>query len=339
MKRVVICALLSAVVALSGCGKEKPMEVSEEVAEADISEAEVTEEVLVEENSEVEASAETQTEEEALPEELDTAAEAASEEGTALVDPTEVPESFTFVDVFGEQYEAILKDDVPRHEYDLNKFVHDGKLVTYEDDKYYSRMGIDVARHQGEIDWDKVKEQGIEFAFIRLGYRGYGSEGTINLDQRFVENIEGAQRAGLDVGVYFFSQAINEDEALEEAQFVIDNLEGYELQLPVVYDPESILDDEARTDNVTGEQFTRNTIAFCNAIKEKGHEPMVYSNMLWEAFEFNMSMLTDLPFWYADYEEKPQTPYNFEFWQYSNEGRIDGIGEAMDLDIQILKKN
>ncbi len=335
MRKIKVCALLLASATLIGCEGEKPevevvetTEVSGEADSTDNEENVLANDFIVGTDSEepTENIKDTEiSEEEAV-------AQYAENDG-------EDAETFTFVDVFGEQYETVLNKDAPRHEYDADKFVIDGRFVSYEDDQYYSRLGIDVARHQGEIDWDKVKAEGAEFAFIRIGYRGYGSAGTINLDQRFVENIEGAQRAGLDVGVYFFSQAINEDEALEEAEFVIENLEGYELQLPVVYDPESILDDEARTDNVSGEQFTRNTIAFCNSIKEKGYEPMVYSNMLWEAFEFDMGKLSDLPFWYADYEEKPQTPYDFQFWQYSNEGRIDGIGEAMDLDIQILRKN
>ena len=115
-------------------------------------------------------------------------------------------------------------------------------------------------------------------------------------------------------------------------------MEGYKLKLPVVYDPESILDDVARTDDVTGEQFTKNTIVFCESIRENGYEPMIYSNMLWEAFEFDLSQLTTIPIWYADYEEFPQTPYHFVFWQYTNEGCVSGIDGNMDLDIQIIKK-
>ena len=242
-----------------------------------------------------------------------------------------------FVDVFGEHYETTIKPDVPKHDYLNDGFIRDGYKLTYEDDNYTSRLGIDVSRHQGKINWEKVKAQGVEFAFLRIGYRGYGSEGKICLDQRFYENIKGAQDEGIDVGVYFFSQAISEEEALEEAKFVIDALDGYTLQLPVVYDPESILDDVARTDDVTGEQFTKNTIVFCDSIKENGYEPMIYSNMLWEAFEFDLSQLTEIPIWYADYEEFPQTPYHFVFWQYTNEGRISGIDGNMDLDIQIIR--
>ena len=261
--------------------------------------------------------------------------EQAEEESTSEQETETV--TLDFVDVFGEHYETTIKPDVPKHDYLNDGFIRDGYKLTYEDDNYTSRLGIDVSRHQGKINWEKVKAQGVEFAFLRIGYRGYGSEGKICLDQRFYENIKGAQDEGIDVGVYFFSQAISEEEALEEAKFVIDALDGYTLQLPVVYDPESILDDVARTDDVTGEQFTKNTIVFCDSIKENGYEPMIYSNMLWEAFEFDLSQLTEIPIWYADYEEFPQTPYHFVFWQYTNEGRISGIDGNMDLDIQIIR--
>ena len=147
-------------------------------------------------------------------------------------------------------YETEINPNVSSNEYDNGSFTRDGQILSYEDDGYTSRFGVDVSRHQGAIDWKKAREAGVTFAFIRIGYRGYGKEGTLNLDQRFEENIVNAQKEGIDVGVYFFSQAINEEEAREEAEFVLDALEGYELQLPVVYDPESILDAKARTDDV-----------------------------------------------------------------------------------------
>ncbi|MCD7819833.1 MAG: lysozyme, partial [Lachnospiraceae bacterium] len=201
---------------------------------------------------------------------------------------TEETEILQFVDVFGQQYETVISNAVAKHSYDWSNLTSDGRYVSYEDDVYTSRVGIDVSYHQGEIDWQKVKDDGITFAFIRIGYRGYGERGLLCEDTKALEYIEEASQAGIDVGVYFFSQAINEEEALEEAEFVINQLQGIELQLPVVYDPESILDDEARTDDVSGEQFTKNTVVFCERIREAGYEPMIYSNMLWEAFEFDL---------------------------------------------------
>lgn len=250
----------------------------------------------------------------------------------------EKPYPFKFVDVFGQEYETEIKVGFPKTEFKSECFSFVDGRTLYEDENYYSRQGIDVSNKQKVIDWKKVKEAGVEFAIIRLGYRGYGSYGDINIDLQFKRNMEEAAKQGIDIGVYFFAQAINENEAREEAEFVLKNLEGYELQLPVVYDPESILKDVARTDDVSGEQFTKNTIAFCEMVKDAGYEPMIYSNMLWEAFQFDMEKLTDYPFWYADYEQLPQTPYEFCMWQYSEKGRVDGIGNGVDLDIQFIRK-
>ena len=212
-------------------------------------------------------------------------------------------------------------------------FVHDGDKLIYTDGDYL--LGVDVSHHQGDIDWDAVKSAGYDFAILRIGYRGYGKEGTLNQDREFENYYKGARDAGLMVGVYFFAQAINEDEAKEEADFVLEILSGRELDLPVVYDPESILDDEARTDDVSGEQFTANTGVFCETIAADGYKPMIYANMLWEAFELDLEQLSEYPLWYADYEPVPQTPYDFVIWQYTNEGSVPGISGVCDLDIWI----
>jgi len=249
-------------------------------------------------------------------------------------------QTMTFVDVFGESYEMTINDAVVSNPYSNESFLRDGDTLSYEDEDYTSRMGIDVSYHQGEIDWEKVKAAGYEFAFIRVGYRGYGEAGKLFVDSMFYENVVKATNAGLDVGVYFFSQAINEEEAAEEAELTLDALEnaGVELALPVVFDPENILDDEARTDNVTGEQFTKNTIAFCETIEAAGYETAVYANMLWEAFTLELEELSEYPVWYADYEEYPQTPYDFTWWQYDNEATVDGVEGNCDVNIQIIPR-
>lgn len=244
-----------------------------------------------------------------------------------------------FVDALGNWYEAVIDLSLPRHPYDLSCLKRTGMDISYEQDPAYSiRKGVDVSYHQGTIDWRRVKAAGYEFAFLRVGYRGYGQEGTINVDSEFATNLQNAQAAGLDVGVYFFSQAVNETEALEEAEFVKQQLSGVNLQLPVVYDPELIRGAVSRTDDVTGEQFTKNTIAFCEAMRQAGYEPMIYSNMIWEGLLFDMSRLTGYPFWYADYEPVPQTPYDFSFWQYSEKGKVDGINGIVDLNVQFVPK-
>lgn len=129
------------------------------------------------------------------------------------------PEILQFVDVYGQQYSVEINQNIAKKQYNDTLFIHDGDRLTYADEKYTSRLGIDVSYHQGEIDWKKVKAAGYDFAFIRIGYRGYAEAGTVNADIRFDEYIQQAQNAGLDVGVYFFSQAVNEEEAREEEKY------------------------------------------------------------------------------------------------------------------------
>ena len=243
----------------------------------------------------------------------------------------------SFVDVFQNKYEVDINPDVKKNDYDKSAFAADGDKMTYTGAGYDYRLGIDVSKYNTNVDWSKVKEAGYDFAFIRIGFRGYGESGELKPDVLFEEHYSGAKAAGLDVGVYFFSQAVNEEEANEEAEYVLELLGGRELQLPVVFDPESILDDDARTDNVTGEQFTKNSKAFMKIIDQNGYTPAIYCNMLWEAFNLDLAELDDYPIWYADYEPQPQTPYAFDYWQYTESGQIEGVEGDYDLNIQIIK--
>jgi len=249
-----------------------------------------------------------------------------------------------FVDARGGRHSYEVNEEWLKNDYNKEAFVLEDGLMTYSDsDEYVYRNGIDVSKFQGEIDWKQVKEAGYDFAFIRIGYRGYGEEGVIKEDEYAAQNLKGAYEAGLDVGVYFFSQAVNEKESVEEAEFVLSLLEEYDfsaekLALPIVFDPESILDDEARTDDVTGAQFTENTIAFIERIQEAGYRGMIYCNMLWQAYELDLSKLEAYPLWYADYEPQPQSPYAFAFWQYSDTSEVPGIDGIVDVNIQLIKK-
>lgn len=255
-----------------------------------------------------------------------------------LEDESEQGLSLSFVDAHGEYYETTIKPVANPCVYDKNMFEFRNRRMTYAGEGYDYRIGIDVSYFQENIDWERVKADGVDFVFIRIGFRGYGEEGTLNVDSAFHENIKGAQAAGLEVGVYFFAQAINEEEAIEEANFVLKELEGYELQMPVVYDPETIRHTEARTDNVTKEQFTKNTLAFCKTIEEAGYDSMIYCNLLWQVFKLEMSDLQHIPTWYADYEFFPQTPYHFEIWQYTQSGEVDGIEGDVDINLQLIPK-
>ena len=245
-------------------------------------------------------------------------------------------EGYHFVDVFQNEYEAVIDENFPRNIYFQDSFVWEEDRMTYAgDDRYTWRTGIDVSEHDEDIDWQQVKDACIDFVFIRAGYRGY-SAGSLQQDAYFEKNLREAREAGLDVGVYFFSQAVNEAEALEEADLVLRMLDGQALQMPVVYDPESILNDVARTDDISGDQFTRNALAFCGRIRERGYAPMIYANLVWEAFEFDLARIRDIPIWYADYEPVPQTPYFFTVWQYTDSGTVPGIVGPVDLNLQLI---
>lgn len=247
---------------------------------------------------------------------------------------------FTFYDAQSNRwYHTKLKKNVKRHAYDWTKLVHKKNRIKYNDRNFTVRQGIDVYYRNGNIDWKQVKKSGIDFAFIRIGYRGYGQRGSLQIDKRFYQNIHNAHRAGLDVGVYLFSQAINQAEALQEANLVLKTLHGTKLELPVVYDPEKIPWAKARTDGISRKQFTRNSLTFCKKIEKAGYDAMIYSNMYSMAYRFDMKKLEKYPFWYADYRKKPQTPYLFSFWQYSAKGRVAGVPTKVDLNIQFIPKN
>ena len=266
------------------------------------------------------------------------------EEYFAASETEERTQTMEFMDVYGILHVLVIDPTAILHDYDVEAFCLEEQQMLYTDtDAYSSRLGIDVSYYQGTIDWEQVKEAGFEFAFLRIGYRGYGEAGVLVEDEAFRKNLAGAQTAGLDVGVYFYAQAVSDEEAEEEARFVLELLGDTELELPVVYDPEYVLDsdgekiEEARTSALEGEQVTQNTLLFCEAMEEAGYAAAFYSNLLSESEVFDMTALAGISVWYADYSETPQTPYAFTFWQYSESGTVPGIEGAVDLNIQLMK--
>ncbi len=252
--------------------------------------------------------------------------------------------TYTFRDVEENEYEAPLLSGVPKCTYDFSKLKTDEETgyKTFHDKEngVTARFGIDVSEFQGEaIDWKQVKDSGVEFVIIRLGYRAYGDTGELVMDAMYEQNIKGALDAGLDVGVYFFSQAVSAAEAVEEAEFVLKHLKPYEITGPVVYDTEEIKWDAARTDKNTDKDFTNFCKVFCDTVEQKGYDTMIYSNMKWMAFTLDMEELTEYDFWYADYHDIPQCPYDYEMWQYSETGAVPGINANVDLNLWFQKEN
>ena len=192
--------------------------------------------------------------------------------------------------------------------------------------------GVDVSYYQGDIDWAQVKASGIEFAIIRIGYRGYGKEGKLVEDKMAVKNLKGALEAGLKVGVYIFSQATCVEEAVEEADFLLERIEGYDITMPVVYDWEYV-SEEARTAHVDPRTLTDCYLAFCEKIEEAGYTPMAYFNSYQSRKMMYLTELEDYPFWLALYSDRMTYPYRIEMWQYTDSGRVPGIQGNVDINL------
>lgn len=193
-------------------------------------------------------------------------------------------------------------------------------------------FGIDVSGYQGVIDWQQVKDAGVEFAIIRVAGRGYGQKGVLYDDGYAQANYEGAKAAGIQVGAYFFSQAITPAEAVEEANYILDYTKDWELDFPIVYDWEYISED-ARTANVDSETLTACTAAFCHTVENAGHEAMIYFNPHQAHKKFDLEALTDYGFWLALYATQMDYPYKVDMWQYSESGTIPGINGKVDLNL------
>ena len=202
--------------------------------------------------------------------------------------------------------------------------------TTTEAKKVETLNGIDVSAYSGDIDWSGVKT---DFVMVRLGGRGYGDEGSLYSDNKAADYISGAQAAGIKTGGYFFSQAITEDEAREEAQYCQQVLGGLKLDFPLAYDWEIIKDDDARTDSLTAEQATSCALAFCAKAKELGYKPMLYASDEEFSKKYDMSRLSDCDVWYCEYADEPHFPYRFSMWQYSKTATVDGIEGNADLDL------
>lgn len=218
-----------------------------------------------------------------------------------------------------------------------NDYLYKDEYMHYEDDEYYSITGIDISSHQKDIDFNKVKEAGISFVYIRCGYRGY-SEGIIHEDSYFKKNYDAAKAAGLDVGVYFFSQAIDEKEAIDEAYFVKDMLKGLDIDLAVVYDLESIDYDESRIDELEITEKTSCAVAFASKIEEFGYQPMIYTNLEWANYHYDLKQIMNYDIWYAQYNDEPDFPYQYKIWQYTDKGTIYGIDVETDINMMLVKK-
>ena len=226
--------------------------------------------------------------------------------------------------------------DVAVNEYDRTQFYfNEAGRAIYTKSGLQAKTGIDVSFYQKDIDWEAVAADGVDFAMIRLGYRGY-SKGALQMDECFEANIQGALDAGLEVGVYFFSQAVTPVEAEEEARYVLDALAGYEITYPVAYDWEFIeAGNNARTDGLPGQTLTACARVFCQTIREAGYTPAVYFNQDLGYLHYDLAELKDEMFWLAEYGGVPDFYYDFDLWQYTCTGSVNGIQGDVDLNLDL----
>ena len=220
---------------------------------------------------------------------------------------------------------------LPTNPYDELDFQYDGWFLKSTAVECLS--GIDVSSYQGEVDWHQVAEAGVDFAIIRLGYRGYES-GKLVEDKFALQNLEGAAEAGIQLGVYFFSQALNPNEAREEARFVLDMIDPYEIAMPVVFDWEHVNSETARTNGMNPYAATDCAQAFLEVIDEAGYWPMMYFNSFQSRKLFYLDQLMEYDFWLALYSDRMSFPYKVDMWQYTCTGTIPGV--IGDVDVNVL---
>ncbi len=195
-----------------------------------------------------------------------------------------------------------------------------------------STFGIDVSRHNGKIDWNAVKASGVDYVIIRCGYRG-SATGVLIEDQSFRTNIKGATAAGLKVGVYVFSQAINEVEAVKEASLAVSLVKGYNLTYPIFIDTES---SGGRADKIDRATRTAVVNAFCQTVASAGYKPGIYASKTWFEDKLNMGAIGNYKIWLAQYSTAPTYSGRYDMWQYSSKGKISGISTKVDLNYSYL---
>jgi len=254
--------------------------------------------------------------------------EQASEEKLDLSPPVEtIPE---------EETEPTMEPTIPpeSNPYGRKDFQYDRNNYLYclRQDSY---KGVDVSAFQGDIDWQQVKDSGIDFAIIRLGYRGYGKAGKMVEDEYVQDNLKEATEVGLPIGAYFFSQALNIKEVDEEIEFMLKILGDYKLELPIILDWEIPGAENPRTKGMDARTLTEIQKYFCRVMTEKGYDPMIYFNWHQSEHLLYLSELEDYPFWLALYQDRMTYPWRVEMWQYTDQGRVPGIAGNVDLNVYI----
>lgn len=239
----------------------------------------------------------------------------------------------------GEEEWIEILEKLPRNQYDFKDIkIVNGKMSYYQDGEKSSTLGVDLSKTNGNVDFEILKADGIDFVMLKIGQRGYDS-GVISMDEKFAEYLADANEAGLEVGVYFYSQAITVEEAVEEVGFVTETLEPYKQQVtyPVVFDMEYVPNDESRVELTDEEDKTEIAEAFLSGIRDAGYTPMIYGNKNWLLGEILPEvLLKEYNVWLNDQSPVPDYPYDYKMWRYSTGESINGIEGSTGYTISFV---
>lgn len=236
----------------------------------------------------------------------------------------------------GTEEWVVISQQIPKNSYDYTKLVSQSGVMKYfVDGSKVSYFGLDISKTQGYIDYNKLVKSGVDFVMLRVGARGYGT-GQLVLDEYYTDNIKGATDTSLHVGLYFSSQAITKEEAVEEANMVIAQIGDYDIDYPIVFEMESVLNDTSRTENLTKDERTDIAIAFLDTIKAAGYIPMLHGDKEWLLTKVDLLKLSDYDIWLAQEGDLPDYPYQFSMWQYNKKGTIDGISKEVSFNISFI---
>lgn len=214
-------------------------------------------------------------------------------------------------------------------------------FITYEDDKYKSILGLDISEFNGNVNFYSLKEQGVDFVMLRVGWRG-STKGGVYKDKYFEDYYAEAYDAGLNIGYYFFSQAVSDEEAIEEANFVIDNIKDKQCNMFVVFDQETSTNGDGRSDYLKKAQYTSNALSFTSTIKDNGYNPMVYTNLDWARNYYDIKSFedNDIPIWLAQYDGYPSCNFDYLMWQYTSRASVKGVAlkGRTDMNLMLIEK-
>lgn len=229
-----------------------------------------------------------------------------------------------------------INDKLAANSYDTAKFVYQNpQMKYYVNGKQASWFGVDISSKQGIVDFEKLKKAGVDFVMIKVGGRGYSS-GNIVLDSSYKDYMNGAKNAGLGIGVYFYSQAVDKDEVCEEAETLLELIKDYPVKYPVVFDMESVEGDMARTDALDVSARTELARIFLKTIKAEGYTPMLYGDKEWLVTKLDLEKLQDYDVWLSQEADTPDYPYEYTMWQYNKSGTVSGISGTAGLNISLV---